>query len=317
MREHDLFREFRSGVAAPSEVARERASARLAASLAAEAAPGNRAVRLVATRPRHTALALAALAAAVAAALFVSAPWHESPGFLERAEAALAPPEGTVLHYRWKQTMTLSSPVCAVTRGPNEIWIDQAPPHRYRAILDDPPVAGGDPLACPSGTRREVGGTVEPECSPAEQINCLTEDTLRFVPPNTLGVSPLRFVLPPDPVTMLREAIRAGNVDDEGTTELHGRTVERLRIDDQSACAFPSCAPGYAYVDPETFEPVEMHSSGVVGSAEGVVVSAVRVVDRYLTYEYLSRTAANLALTDIQSQHPDATVVDPEIPGDE
>jgi hypothetical protein len=29
------------------------------------------------------------------------------------------------------------------------------------------------------------------------------------------------------------------------------------------------------------------------------------------------RTVANLALADIQAQHPDATIVDPEIPGDE
>ena len=317
MREQDLFREFRNGVAAPSEVARERASARLAAALAAETASGNRAVRLVARRPRHTALALAAVAAAVAAALFLSAPWHDSPGFLERAQAALAPPDGTVLHYRWKQTMTLSDPACTVTRGPNEIWIDQAAPHRYRAILDDPPVAGADPFSCPPGTRREVGGTVEPDCSPMEQINCVTQDTLRFVAPNTLGVSPLRFVLPPDPVTMLREAIAAGNVDDEGTTELDGRTVERLRIDDQSACAFPSCSPGYVYVDPETFEPVEVHTFGTIELPEGRTEAPVRVFDRYLTFEYLPRTDATLALTDIQAQHPGATVVDPEIPGDE
>ncbi len=52
-----------------------------------------------------------------------------------------------------------------------------------------------------------------------------------------------------------------------------------------------------------TFMPIELHTSGVV--------------DRYLTFEYLPRTAANLALADIRAQHPDATVVEPEIPGDE
>ena len=31
------------------------------------------------------------------------------------------------------------------------------------------------------------------------------------------------------------------------------------------------------------------------------------VVGRYLTYEYLPRTEANLALTDIRAQHPGAT----------
>jgi hypothetical protein len=314
MREQDLFREFRSGVAPPSEIARERASARLAAAVGAEAAPRNGVAPLVVRRSRHTALTLAAVAAGVSAVLFLSAPWHDSPGFIERAQAAMTPPAGTVLHYKWTQTMT--SPDCTVTRGPNEIWVDQVPPYRYRATLDDPPVAVADPLSCPRGTRREVGGTVEPDCSPAEQINCVTEDTLKFVEPNKLSVSPLRFVLPPDPVTMLREAIKAGNVDDEGTIELDGRTVERLRIDDQSACAFPSCAPGYVYVDPETFRPVELHTMGTTATSEGTTAQ-FGVVDRYLDFEYLPRTVANLALTDIQAQHPDAAIVDPEIPGDE
>ena len=31
------------------------------------------------------------------------------------------------------------------------------------------------------------------------------------------------------------------------------------------------------------------------------------VVVRYLTFEYLRRTDANLALTDIRAQHPNAT----------
>jgi hypothetical protein len=263
-------------------------------------------------------LASATLLAAAALALLFTAPWNESPGFLERAQAALAPPAGTILHMKWGVTSTWPSPACTVTRGPNEIWIDQAPPHRYRAILDDPPIASALPetLACSSGTVREVGGTVDPACSSAEQPSCTTQETLKFVPPNTLSVSPLQFVLPPDPVTMLREAISAGSAHDEGETQLDGRTVERIRIDSESACAFPSCPPGYVYVDPETFHPVEMHSGGIVTLPDGTPAE-VLVVDRYLTFEYLPRTAVNLALADIRAQHPDATVVDPPIPGDE
>jgi len=33
----------------------------------------------------------------------------------------------------------------------------------------------------------------------------------------------------------------------------------------------------------------------------------LRIVERILTFEYLPRTAANLALTDIRAEHPHAT----------
>jgi hypothetical protein len=48
---------------------------------------------------------------------------------------------------------------------------------------------------------------------------------------------------------------------------------------------------GYAYVDPKTYYPVEIRSGNIT---------------RFSTYEYLPRTAANLALTNIRAQHPHA-----------
>lgn len=331
MDELDLFREFRSGVAAPSEGAEQRARSRLTSELRAHPPRGTATRRLL-------ALGVAVLSGATVTALWISTPWHSSPGFLERAEAALTPPGDTILHMKWEVTSSATSPPCSITRGPNEIWIDQEAPHRFRAILDDPPAAGASPgtLACMPGTWRELGGTVDPACSPAEQPTCTTQDTLEFELPNRLNVSPFQFVLPPDPVVMLREAIRAGKAHHEGRMQLHGRTVERIRLDPVplgelddvmgSACAFPSCAFGAVYVDPETFHPVEVHGPRMVvlePDDSGVVVppdelpglplrvDAVRaqidVVDRYLAFEYLPRTEENLALTDIRAQHPDAT----------
>ena len=295
MDELDLFRDFRRGAAAPSDGARRRASARLAGSV--QPPPRANVLRVVARRRGYSALVLGALAGAAAAALFVSSPWKDSPGFLERARAALAPPADTILHMKWVviSSVTFTESPCTVTHGPNEIWIDQVSPHRYRAILHDPPPAGADAslLGCASATMREVGGIVDPACSPAERSNCTTLETLEFEPPNILSESPLQFVLPPDPVMMLREAISAGNAHHEGRTQLDGRTVERIRIDSPSTCAFPSCAFGHVLVDPETFHPVEMHA-----------LAQVDVVDRYLTFEYLPRTDANLTLTDIRAQHP-------------
>ena len=133
-------------------------------------------------------LASAALSIAAAAALLLTAPWSNSPGFLARAEAALTPPAGTVLHMRWEVTSTSTDPACKVTRGPSEIWIDQTPPHSYRALLNDFPLdpANADPrvLACSNGTPSELGGAFD------------TGQTLRFVPPNTLSVQPAAVRFP-------------------------------------------------------------------------------------------------------------------------
>ncbi len=118
---------------------------------------------------------------------------------------------------------------------------------------------------------------------------------LYFVGQNTLAIWPLGTGgRPPDPVTELREAISAGRAHLEGRTQLDGRTVERIRIDAPSVCFDPNagCA-SYAYVDPETFNLVRTERHGII--------------DRYLTFEYLPRTAANVALANIETQHPQAT----------
>ncbi len=250
--------------------------------------------------PKRLVLTSAALSIAAAVALLVTAPWSHSPSFLAKAEAALTPPDGTVLHMKWDVTSTSTDSGCKVTRGPSEIWIDQAPPHRYRALLNDlpPDPSNADPraLACSSGTPSELGGAFD------------TGRTLRFVPPNTLSFNLLQFVFPLDPVTDLREAISAGRAHDEGKTQLGGRTVERIRIGPPSDCHDPSCPgePIYWYVDPETFNPVETQGPGVIAPPSRPVVR-LHIVMRYLTFEYLPRTASNLALTDIRAQHPNAT----------
>jgi hypothetical protein len=249
---------------------------------------------------RRLLLASAALSIAAAVTLLLSAPWSDSPGFLARAEAALTPPAGTILHMRWEETATSTDPACTVEYGPSEIWIDQAPPHRYRALLNGPPDPAKyeDPraLACASGTPSELGGAFD------------TYETLRFVPPNKLRVNPVQFVLPPDPVTELREAIGAGRAHEDGMTRLEGRAVKRIRIDPPSDCSHPSCPrePTYWYVDPETLHPVKSEGPAEI-ALPGRPVVRLHLVTRYLTFEYLPRTAANLALTDIEAQHPNAT----------
>jgi hypothetical protein len=287
----------------------------------AAAGAGRRRWRLPSGRNRL--LLAATMAVAAAAALFVSSPWQTSAGFLGQVQAAVAPPPGSILHMKWEVTSTSSDLKCTVTHGPNEIWIDQTPPRRYRVLLREFNFGGADlrALVCSGGTAAELGGTFDPEEARRPSLEAAREPTLReaareptvrFVPPNTLSYSygnwPFYF---PDPVADLREWLSSGRAHDEGTMQLDGRTVRRIRIDSPSECPFSICPgePNYAYVDPETFYPVQIECEDCGGIAlPGRPVLRLHMVTRFLAYEPdVPRTAANLALTDIRAQHPDAT----------
>ena len=131
--------------------------------------------------------------------------------------------------------------------------------------------------------------------------------TLEFAPPNTL-LTRSRIGLPIDPVADLRQRLAAGTAHDVGRTTWQGRTVERIRLDREPGCASPSCSwePFFWYVDPDTLQPVGMQGNGGI-IEPGRTSIRLRVVVHFVAYEYLPRTGANLALTDIRAQHPDAT----------
>ena len=104
------------------------------------------------------------------------------------------------------------------------------------------------------------------------------------------------------------EAISEGRAHREGRTEVDGRTVERIRLDPMPECRLPGCdSPTYLYVDPEAFEPVRLETPAGYINYPGQSPVRLDVVVRYQTYEYLPPTPANLALTDIRAQHPNAT----------
>jgi len=313
----DLLREHLPETHAPSEVAKRRASARLAQAMSDDARRATarddnqtlvtRLLPLIQRRPRRTALAFATLVAAAAAALFVSAPWNDSPGFLARAEAALS--QAGILHMKTQTTSTWTRPDCKVTYSQAEVWVDETPPNTYRVLLNDLPPdqdkAHRRTSACFSGRASEIGGSYR------------STQTLRFAPPNTLTPYAIAFRFPLNPAADLREAISAGRAHDEGKTKLDGRTVERIRIDPPPRCPprFDNCPrdPQYVYVDPETFYPVQFVATTsqveIVGGPGRSSYSHVRArnVTRYLTFEYLPRTDANRRLTDIRAQHPNAT----------
>jgi hypothetical protein len=224
----------------------------------------------------------ATLAIAAGVALFLTTPWSGSPDFLARAQAALTPPTGTVLHEKWQDTVTPTDRACTATRV-NEIWVEETPPHRYRALIDLP--HPGDSSVCSRVPRVEIGGALD------------SRQALRFVPPNTLSAAGPTLQLPSDPVRMLRDALSAGKAVDEGQTQLDRRKVERIRIGDMRV-----------YVDPQTFHPIETDGPVVFQAAPGRPAVALHIVSHVLAYDYLPATTANLALTNIHAQHPNATI---------
>jgi hypothetical protein len=258
---------------------------------------GARVLRAMRRRPGRAMLAFAAVAGAVAAALFVSSPWKTAPGFLEQVQAALTPPPGRILHVKWDHIFTSEDPACTSTLS-HEFWIDTTPPHRYRAIVPLPADPGSaDPyglLPCPSSTPAEVGGD-------------LGKPNLRFVPPNRLVRDRALYFssVDQDPWAFVREMISEGRAHREGTVQLDGRTVERVRFDPDppASCQAPGhcpTEPSYGYFDPETLELVAWDY------ARDPTRPGIRGRERYQAYEYLPRTDDNLALTDIRAQHPDA-----------
>jgi hypothetical protein len=168
-----------------------------------------------------------------------------------------------------------------------------------------------------AGRPLELGGMLEAPMSRAHPGIVLP--TLTFVPPNELFRARLQVALgaslpgphdqivekDPDPVSVLRAAIAEGRAHEAGSTQLDGRPVLRIDFDlpkhrPADAPPLPANAPvfhpeAFAYVEPETFRPIEI----VFG----------RDSYRFLAYEHLPTSAANRALTDIRAQHPNAAIV--------
>jgi hypothetical protein len=168
-----------------------------------------------------------------------------------------------------------------------------------------------------AGRPLELGGTLEAPTNKAHPDIILP--TLTFVPSNELFRARLHVALgaslpgphdqiietDPDPVSVLRAAIAEGRAHEAGVTDREGLNV--LRIDLNLSRQLPAGAPplpanapvfhreAYAYVEPETFRPIEI----VYG----------RDAYRFLAYEYLPASPANRALTDIRAQHPTAAII--------
>lgn len=284
--------------------------------------------------------ALALCAAAATIAVLALAPSGGSSDFLARAAAALAPTRGTVLYERWETTITpeAGNPALpqAVTFGPEQLWIEGDPPHRYRTILlprsgSDEGRLGGSGLVYTYGVSLGFGGSHANSVLRRVQRGIAGQPfelggtvdgrrpTLTFLPPNNLLRARLKVELGPslpgphdqiiengaDPVGVLRAAITEGWAHVAGTTQLSGRSVKRIDISlpQQPPADAPPLPPGHPVIHADAFayvEPKTFHPVEIIFGGRTY---------RFHAYKYLPATAANLALTNIHAQHPRAKIL--------
>jgi len=252
---------------------------------------------------------LALVAAAIAAAglaLGVTAPWQSGPSVLEQAAAAIsAPGPGQILEER----IVIQSHVRVP--GPRifhvGVWLDGAPPHRYRATLDRPLL---DSLG-----RAEYGGMLG---RPGGFSYSATDKAL-----DPQGLAALRQA-DLDPAAFIRDAITSGRAKVEGTSTLHGRRVRQILLTSESSAGLARYL-----VDAKTYRPVRVSliagpldayrvgfpfldvtfAGGISQMQFGPTTGPYALVCDFVEYRYLPRTASNRKLADIRAMHPHAPVL--------
>jgi hypothetical protein len=219
----------------------------------------------------RTALRLAVAGVVAAAVVFgaLSLMPGGGPSAVARAADALDVAEGTILH-----TVVVTSsttPGGGTFTGRSESWRQQSPPYDERTV---------------SKGRETATADGRPEAY-------LPSD-------NTLHVMRPGDEIPPSRGSAgtgdrlldgIRRYLAAGLARTDGTVTVHGRDAVRIVFDG---------SPSVYLVDAETYEPIQLRDVG----DDGTVVTS-----RYVTYELLPATPANLALLSLHKAHPGATVV--------
>lgn len=104
-----------------------------------------------------------------------------------------------------------------------------------------------------------------------------------------------------DPVAELRTLLAKGSARIVGTTEINGESVYEIT----ASSSTDMLLNGTIYVDATTYHPVRADlgpgACPRCGGPEQI---------RFLVYEYLPATPANVSLASLTAQHPDARVVD-------
>jgi hypothetical protein len=259
--------------------------------------------RDLARRPRvwvvavRSALVLAGVACVGAAAASVGIFGSHGPSIVERASAALAVHEGTILHVTLVGRQNNGDGTESTWR--DESWQSTSPPYGRRQLehVGADPVtesgAAGSSEALYDAATDTVYLRTDPAALPAagKVLRWKTSDgkVHRVV---VSGGRPAPPKAQDDPMEEpfrreVLELLRSGNARQTGRVTLAGKQAIRIEGNDGNATYF---------VDAKTYDPIEFRTVGDGGSTSL----------RFVVYETLPLDASTRALLSVEAQHPDA-----------
>lgn len=261
--------------------------------------PGSSGLRNV-RRLRRLTLLGAGIVVAAAVALVVVAPWKGGPTILQRANAAISPAASQVLYMNFG--------ICCPEawrsgRDHIQLWIDGAAPRSFRSA--------GQPMF----GYTEHGGTLGPETSLGTQsvtsylgynptTNTIVEHVRSFD-----RSKPLDF----DPLTVVRKALTAGTAHLDGRAVIDGEQAIKITLTTRDLNGHTGTVIYLA--NAKTYYPIEIKLQSLEAFSyplEPLFRPNGRgwtATFRFQSFEYLDTTTKNLALTNIQAQHPNTKII--------
>jgi hypothetical protein len=243
------------------------------------------------------AVVLGAAACAVTAASSVGFFGQGGPSIVERASAALALHDGSILHVTVAGRQNNGDGTVSTWR--DESWQSTSEPYERRQLEHvgaDPTTetsAAGDSQALYDAATNTVYVRTDPPTPPAVgkglrwktstgKVHRVVVTTGRPAPPKPQD----------DPIEEpfrreVLELLRSGNARELGPVTLGGRPAIRIAGNDGNATYF---------VDAKTYDPIEFRTVGDGGSTSL----------RFVVYETLPLTASTRALLSVEAQHPKA-----------
>jgi len=244
-------------------------------------------------RIRRLAVVAALVAAAVAVALTVTAPWRGGPTILQRASAAIRSPSASEVLYMAYRDRTEG---CCRFLGQLDVrvWVYGSAPRRFRGVLSgvEPPF-------------NEFGRTLG-----SRSVLTLFRYDSRTNTLERLNLASHYSTGDFDPVAIVREAIAAGRAQAAGTALIGGRRVIRIKLTARDRQGVLGRV--VYYVDPKTYRPIEIDYPHLVELrfpfepvfGNGIYKERIR----FSAFKYLPATRTNIELADIRAMHPEAKV---------